>query len=67
MGACFHPRAGICTNQPGSYDERRIHAWRACCENPACIEYTLAWVKAITKEPATAIFRPDNNGEWYDQ
>ena len=54
---CAHPRQGVVTNQPGSYDETRFHVWRVCCDDPDCIKLAAEWVKIITKEPAT--FRRD--------
>jgi hypothetical protein len=48
---CNHQeRAGIVTNQPGTYDRKRPHVSVAICGDPGCRAATLGYVHAKTGE-----------------
>lgn len=60
MSACRHPRTGVVTTHPGSY-ETGSHAATNVCDRPECIAEAVAWVERMTRRPAYHV-RDTNDG-----
>lgn len=50
-----HKRAGIVTNQPGTYDRDRPHASTVVCDLEECRAKAIRYVAGVTNETAVYV------------